>query len=229
MRVTMFEFKEITDAVVRLCQGAVRLKDDYVGGDTIQVGSNCLFFAGDEVEISCGTEQKEIRRVLITQGLETIQLDGPLSGTYTVDAGAQIRLISDELPTLNQVVTGVPETLFELSAGRLPCVVIAPQKLEQSSQGGTNRSMLQEYELAITYLRARRGTEAEENAFLNEVGKLFNLLMSDPYLGGQCWHSWVRCAEHDRQLEQALRERGNAVRCMKLSLVCKVSALTGGS
>lgn len=214
----MFQFSAVAEAVADLCRGAARLRNDTDGTDLVSLGSNRIFAVGDQVEVSDCFGQRELRTVVATSGLHSVRLDGPISGMYLVGNRASVRLVGDVVPALAWVNRGVPELLPELTAARFPCAIVAPRQLVQSDENATNRAVSQDYTVDVYYIRARRGAEAEETALLEEVGKLFNIIMSDPYLGGTCWHSRVDTVAHDREIEQELRERGTAVRCMRLAV-----------
>ena len=56
---------------------------------------------------------------------------------------------------------------------------------------------------------------------LQGAGELFNLLMSDTYLGGTCWHSQVTAVNPEPAVQERLREMERPLRVVELQLVAK--------
>ena len=101
--------------------------------------------------------------------------------------------------------------------------MVEPRRLVQPMNGGTNRAVTQTHWNSVYYVRHRVDGEEQEAELLGEVRALFNLLMSDPYLGGTCWHSQVSNVDYAPEVERELQGRGAAVRVVRLDVVARRS------
>lgn len=225
MGVDMYHHTEILEAICALCTSSVRLSEDAGGSAVLRVGSNRLFSAGDNVDVLDDDGGPESHTVSELNGLTEIVLDSAVSGTYTVSRHARVRLNSGDGPALAWVSRGTPELAPRPIAPGFPCVVVEPTRMEQPLKGGTNRAYTQDYWTSVYYIRRRSGGEDEELRLLDEVDALFNLLMSDPYLGGTCWYSQVTMVDYTPEVEAALKERGTPVRAVRLDMVARRSEL----
>lgn len=227
MGVEMFHHGEILQALSLLCQGAVRLRSDAELEDTLQVGSNRLFPAGTEVEVTDDSGVTERRRVQGQVGLEQVVLTEALTGSYHVAKNAVVKLVQTGVPELAWIGQGKPAVTPRPMPASFPCIVVAPVSMEQPLKEGTNRAYTQEYLSSVYYVRRRLEGEVEEQRFQSEVGGLFNLLMGDPYLGGTCWYGQVTRVDYRCSEEPALHDRGSAVRVARLEVLAKRSEVWG--
>jgi len=225
MGVDMYHHAEIVDAICALCVGAAELTADAGGESVLYVGSNRLFAAGDNVEVVDDSTAAEAHTVVGLDGLTQVVLDSQVEGTYEVARNALVRLCSDDLPQLRWVGRGEPVLAPQPMITNFPCVVVDPAGLAQPLTGGTNRSFEQDYRTSVYYMRRRSAGEDEEGALLDEVRGLFNLLMSDPYLGGTCWYSQVSKVEYAPGAEEAVKAQGAPVRVIRLEVVARRSEL----
>ncbi|NSW54554.1 MAG: hypothetical protein HPY44_00955 [Armatimonadetes bacterium] len=215
----MHHHAEILGAICDLCRGAVRLSADVSGGNVLEVGSNKILRVGDSVRVEDDRQAGEIRTVAGLGGRTQVMLDSSVTGDYAVDAGARVVLLSDIVPELAWVGRGKPELAPQPGTVGFPCVVVAPTRLEQPVMGGTNRSYSQEYHSSVYYVRQEREGEEAELRLLEEVGRLFSLLMRDPYLAGTCWYSQVVGVDYAPREQAAVDERLSGLRVVRLDMV----------
>lgn len=215
----MHHHAEILGAICDLCRGAVRLSGDVSGGNVLEVGSNKLLRVGDSVRVEDDQQAGETRTVAGFGGRTQVVLESSLSGSYAVEAGARVVLVSDAVPELAWVGRGKPELAPQPGVVGFPCAVVAPRRLEQPVSGGTNRSYSQEYHSSVYYVRREREGEDVEALLLKEVGRLFSLLMRDPYLAGTCWYSQVIGIDYEPYEQAALDERMAGLRVVRLDMV----------
>lgn len=225
MGVDMYHHGEILDAICGICLGFTKLTADAGGSATLHVGSNRLFAPGDLVEVVDDVTEPESHTVSELNGLTEVVLDSAVEGTYLVAQNARLKSCSEAQLNLAWVGRGKPELAPRPVATGFPCVVVEPARMDQPLKGGTNRAFTQEYWTRVYYIRRRSAGEEEEAELLDEVGALFNLLMSDPYLGGTCWYSQVSGIDYAPDAEQALKERGAPVRVAQLEMVARRSEL----
>lgn len=221
MGVDMFHHAKIMDAICGICSGWVRLGEDAGGSEVVRVGSNRLFRAGEAVEIIDDQTGPESHTVAEVVGLTEVVLEAAVEGSYLVSRQARLVRKSGAGPELAWVGRGRPDVGPHPVVTSFPCVVVEPARLEQPLQGGTNRAVAQEYFTHVHYVRRRVGGEEGDSELLEEVRGLFNLLMTDPYLGGTCWHSQVTQVQYAPQAEAALRERGAPVRAVLLEVLAR--------
>ncbi|MDI9584428.1 MAG: hypothetical protein QM473_09435 [Acidobacteriota bacterium] len=215
----MHHHAEILGAICDLCRGAVRLNADVNGGNVLEVGSNRVLRVGDSVRVEDDQQAGEMQTVAGLSGRTQVVLEGDLSGSYAVDSGARVVLVSEAVPKLAWVGRGKPELAPQPTGVGFPCVVVAPTRLEQPMSGGTNRSYSQEYHSSVYYVRRDHEGEEAETLLLEEVGRLFSLLMRDPYLAGTCWYSQVVGVDYEPHEQAALDERMAGLRVVRLDLV----------
>ncbi len=223
MPVEMFHHNEIARAIRLLCQGAVRLSADSGGGNEVQVGSNELFEVGDEVTLR-DAAGAETHSVVGKVGLTRVVLSGEV-GQYLVARGARLVREAGRLEELAWVGQGAPELLPQAPADRFPCVLVLPDVMKQPLGEGGNRVFQQEYSYRVYYVREYGDGQMADMQALEEAGKLFNLLMSDPYLGGTCWHSQVTEVNPSPAVGQVLREQERPLRVVELTVVARRAAV----
>ncbi len=221
MSVAMYHHAEILDAISGICSGTIRLSEDTSGDTIVHVGSNRLFSVGDSVELVDDASVPEAHTVAGLEGLTQVILDGPIGGTYSTASNARIRLTSADLPALAWVGRGTPKIGPQPPGVNFPCAIVAPTRIAQPLTGGTNRTFDQDYWTSVYYVRPPTAGEDEEGELLAEVGRLFNLLMTDPYLGGACWYSQVTKVDYDVAPEAELRDQGFPVRVVRLDVVAR--------
>ena len=225
----MYHHREVLEALCTLCSGATRLALDTDATSTVCVGSNRLFEVGDAVELVDDVTAPEAHTVSALSGLSEVVLGTPVVGTYEAARNARLRLAGADVPALTWIGRGRPEATPLPSPLQFPCVVVEPRQLVQPPKGGTNRTVTQEHSNSVYYIRRRAEGEEQEAALLTEVGRLFNLLMSDPYLGGTCWHSEVSLVDYVPEAERVLRERGIPVRVVRFDVLSRRSASVAGA
>ncbi len=217
----MLHYDEIARALRLVCQGAAALTEDTDGTDTVAVSSSCLFAPGDTVVLADSSEQQETHTVAEVLGLTRIKLASAVAGEYTVAAQARLQLAESLRPEVKWITIGRPEALPTPLRLKLPAVVIEPAVMEQPSNAGTNRSYQQEYTFQVYYLdRYQEGVEADMAA-IDEAAGLFNLIMSDPYLGGTCYHSQVVEFEPSPEAEAKLRARELPLRVVRIEVLAR--------
>lgn len=222
MGTTAYHHREIVDALCLLCRGAVALTEDVAGSDVIRVGSNRLFDIGAQVVVRDDDGSHEARRVVGRSGLHEVTLDEALTGSYAVASGGQLALTGDGLPELRWVGGGRPVQSLRPNGANYPCAVVDPVRLDQPAKDGTNRSYLQDYLTSVYYvgpLRAEPGG-ADPPA---DAGRLFDLLMADPYLGGCCWYGQVVAVECRPEEEAELRRAGLQVSVIRYDVLARRS------
>jgi hypothetical protein len=221
----MFHHGQILDAICLLCAGAVSLSSDATQTDVLHVGSNRLFGAGDQIEVADSQTAGVTRAVSETVGLDQVVLDVPVDGPYLAERGASVRRVSAALPALAWIGKGLPGTAVQPPVPRYPCAVARPTAMTQPRGEGTNRALTQDYITALYYLRAQSQGEDEESAFMSEVALLFDVLMSDPYLGGSCWYSQVVGVDYSTEEERQSRGAGSQLRVARFDIIARRSEL----
>ena len=221
----MYHHREIVEAIADLCGGMVRLSQDLEGSDVVRVGSNRLFRVGDLVKVTDDAGGSEERVVAELQDLSMVKLDAAVSGRYQVARGARLKLLGGRVPSVVWIGRGRPELAPQPLAGGFPCIVVDPVRLEQPVRGGSNRTFIQDYWTSVYYMRRAGALEEEQEELLGEVSGVFNLLMSDPYLGGTCWYSQVTQVEYSPEAERLLRDSGVPVRVVRMDVVARRSEL----
>ncbi|MCD6361607.1 MAG: hypothetical protein J7M38_12190, partial [Armatimonadetes bacterium] len=152
-------------------------------------------------------------------GLTTVILSES-AGDYRVERGAQLSLTS-RADALAWVGQGSPELLPQAPAEQFPCVLVVPDEMKQPFNTGGNRVFQQEYSYRLYYVREYVEGHAANIETLQGAGELFNLLMSDTYLGGTCWHSQVTAVNPEPAVQERLREMERPLRVVELQLVAK--------
>jgi hypothetical protein len=222
MGTTAYHHREIVDALCLLCRGAVALTENVSDGTTVQVGSNRLFEIGAQVVVRDEAGASEVRTVVGRSGLHEVELDAAAEGSYTVIRQAQLTLVDDRVPELKWVGAGRPTHALRPNGVNYPCVIVDPVRLDQPVKDGTNRSYLQEYVTAVYYV-GRLQTEQEAAKPPDDAGKLFDLLMCDPYLGGCCWYGQVVSVDCRPEEETALRSAGVPVGVIRYDVLARRS------
>jgi len=221
MAVEMLHYNEIARALRLICQGAVALIQDTDGTDTVQVGSNRLFSVGNAVVLTDVNGASEEHTVLELIGLSGVKLDAAVTDEYKVDAQARLQLATEYRPDVKWIAIGRPEAIPVPSRLNFPAIVIEPGAMKQPANTGSNRTYQQEYTLQIYYIdRCDEGMEADMDA-IEEAGELFNLVMSDPYLGGSCYHSQVVEFEPSSKAEQKLRSKELPLRVVRMEILAR--------
>lgn len=219
--VDLFHHNEIARAVRLLCQSSVALTQDTDGTDTVWVGSNELFSAGDQVVLVDDDSEPGQYQVVATVGLTKVQLDQNVSGTFTVAKNAVLRLSPAVLADLKWVGQGSPEIMPQPPEAHLPAIVVQPATLKQPLAEGTNKALRQDYHYLVYYLCRPTPGDPSSPQTLEGAGKLFNLLMQDMYLGGSCWYSQVIRLEPAPAVQQQLRRQDIPVSVVELELVAR--------
>lgn len=224
--VDMLHYETIARALRLLCQGAVALSADARAGDeALAVGSSCLFAVGDAVELADAAGAVESHTIAGLSALTQVELAGSIGAEFTVAGQARLQLPAEARPQVRWVAMGRPEALPAPTRLAFPAVIIEPGAMRQPPAAGTNRSYQQEYSFAVYWLeRIAEGAEADMGAISRAEG-LFDLLMSDPYLGGTCYHSQVIAFEPAPKAEEKLRARDLPLRVVRLDLLVRKSAL----
>lgn len=224
MGLDMFHHNEIARAIRLLCQSAVALIADTTPGDNqVQVGSNESLDIGDAVTLRDAVGEED-HTVADKVGLTTVVLSEEV-GDYQVSRGARLVQHEGGLDELAWVGQGPPELLPQAPADRFPCVLVLPDKMEQPFNAGGNRVFQQEYSYRIYYVREYVEGHTANIEVLDDAARLFNLLMSDTYLGGTCWHSQVTEVDPEPAVQEGLRERERPLRVVELRLVAKRAAV----
>jgi len=227
MGTTAYHHREIVEALCLLCRGAVALAEDAVGSDVVRVGSNRLFDPGAQVVVRDDGGSFETRTVMGRSGLHEVTLDAALTGSYLVASGGQLALTGDGLPELRWVGVGRPVQSLRPNGANYPCVVVDPVRLNQPARDGTNRSYVQDYLTSVYYvgsLRAEQGGAEPPD----DAGRLFDLLMADPYLGGCCWYGQVVAVECRPEEEAELRRAGVQVNVIRYDVLARRSEYSRG-
>jgi len=219
----MFHHNEIARAIRLLCQGAAALTADTTPGHEVQVGSNELFAVGETVILRDSAGEEE-HTVTDTVGLTTVVLSGEV-GDYRVSRGARLALAEGLPIDLAWVGQGAPELLPQAPADRFPCVLVLPDTMTQPFNTGGNRVFQQEYSYRVYYVREYQEGHAANIEVLEDAGRLFNLLMSDTYLGGTCWHSQVTEVNPEPAVQERLRELERPLRAVELKVVARRAAV----
>jgi len=224
MAVSMFHCNKIARAIRLVCQGASALTADLDGGNTVSVGSNELFGAGQQVQLrdSAGEETATVQE---TVGLTSVVLSGDVSGQYLTSRGARIERAGGTMPELQWVGQGSPELMPRSPADRYPCVLVKPDLMRQPLNEGTNRTFQQDYHFQVFYVeRYEDGQQANIEA-LERAGAIFNVIMEDPYLGGSCWHSQVIEVDPDPAIQERLREAERPLRVVEMTVLARRAAV----
>ncbi len=217
----LLHYNEIARAIRLLCQSSVLLREDTTGTNQISVGSNRLFSVGDQVELIDDDTAAETYEVSGRSGLTFIQLTTPVSGQFTVANNAMVRLAEPLLDDLHWVGQGRPLVMPQPAALEVPAIVVEPAILDQPMGEGTNRSVRQDYHFRIYYLERPAAGSRRNEAFLERVGDLFNLLTRDIYLGGTCWYAQIIRLDPDPSVQQHLAEQGLSVDVAEIELIAR--------
>ncbi len=191
MRSEMLHVNEVAEAVRLLCQGAVLLTADLENSSTAMMGSNQLFASGDSVELLDDETGPVATAVAGRNGLERLELEDVIAGPLLVSRKGRVRLADPPLGDVRLVAQGGLDFLATPWGSKLPCVIVQPVSVDQQPGEGTNRSFEQEHRLSVFYVRPQHAGEQGSEALIEEVERLFNLLMADSYLGGSAWCSQV--------------------------------------
>jgi hypothetical protein len=201
-------YNEICEAVRGLVQSGVALTAATTGSDTVTVGSNRLFAPGQTVTLSDTAGQTETHTVAALVGLTGVQLTAPVSATFAPAQGAALRRDPPALAGLQWIGQGRPDLMPQPPATRLPCVIIAPGRMDQPLAAGTNAAWRQDYRVHVYYLDRSTPGSVSGLDLLTSADALFGLLSSDPYLGGAAWYAQVLSVEPDPPAVQKMRDAG---------------------
>ncbi len=227
MGIDGLHYGEIARSLRLVCQGAATLSVDTGPTDTVTVNSNLLFSVGDEVVLADASGAAEEHSVVQLIGLHGVRLDAAVSGAYTVAAQGRLQLAAALRPEVKWVAVGRPEAIPEPARLEFPAVIIAPGTMKQPPDEGSNRAYEQKYTLQVYYVdRYQEGVEADMDA-LEEAGRLFNLIMADPYLGGTCYHSQVVEFEPSPQAEEKLRSKELPLRVVRMEVLAQRMEMWG--
>ena len=219
--VDLFHHNEIARAVRLLCQSSVALSQDTDGTDTVAVGSNELYSINDGVVLVDDDSPAEQYQVVAKTGLTQVQLDTNVAGSFTVANNAVLRLFPAVLDDLKWVGQGSPEIMPQPPQAYLPAIVVQPSTLNQPLAKGTNKGIRQDYHYLVYYICRSTPGEPSGPPVLEEVGKLFNLLMQDMYLGGSCWYSQIVRLEPVSAAQDKLQRQDIPVSVAELELVAR--------
>lgn len=227
MAVDMFHCNEIARAIRLVCQGAAALNADVSGGTEVYVGSNELFEPGQQVRLRDSAGQ-ELATVQSTIGLTTVMLGGEITGEYLVSRGARLERAGGALPDLQWVGQGSPELMPRSPAERYPCVLVRPERMLQPLNEGSNRTFQQDYRFRVYYIERYEEGQQANVELLERAGAIFNAIMSDPYLGGSCWHSQVVEVNPEPDVQKRLREAELPLRVVEMTVLARRAAVYGG-
>ncbi len=217
----LLHYNEIARAIRLLCQSSVLLREDTDGTDQVSVGSNRLFSVGDQVQLVDDDTPAATYEVSGLVGLSFIQLTTTVSGPFTVANNAMIRLAEPLLNDLHWVGQGRPLVMPQPPVLELPAIVVEPAILDQPMTEGTNKSVQQDYHFRIYYLERPAAGSRRNEAFLDRVSELFNLLTRDIYLGGSCWYAQIIRLDPDPSVQQHLAEQGLSVDVAEIELLAR--------
>ena len=216
----MLHCNEIARAIRLICQGAAALTEDLTESQSVRVGSNMLFEPGQQVRLRDADGEEEAT-VAQRVGLTQVVLTAPVEGEYLLSRGARIERAAGGMSEVQWVGHGSPELMPRSPAERYPCVLVKPEKMRQPLGEGSNRTTQQDYSFAVYYVeRYREGHEANAEV-LERAGELMELLMSDIYLGGTCWHSQVTEVEPEPAVQQRLRDVERPLRVVELTMLAR--------
>jgi hypothetical protein len=214
MAPTLF-YNEICEAVRGLVQGGVGLTATTSGSDTVTVGSNRLFTVGQTVVLTDTAGQSETHTVAALVGLTGVQLSAAVQATFSPAQGAMLALDPPALGAasggLKWIGQGQPELMPQPPATQLPCVIIAPGRMDQPPAAGTNCAWRQDYRIQVYYLDRPMPGSVSGLDLLTQADALFGLLSSDPYLGGAAWYAQVLAVEPDPLPVRQMRAAGAEV------------------
>jgi hypothetical protein len=223
----MLYYNEICAAIRRLVQSGAALTADTEGSDRLAVGSNRVFSVGDTVVLTDAAGDRETHTVVELIGLTGLRLDTPVSGSFTLAGGAELRRLPEVLGDLKWVGQGQPELGPQPAENMLPCIIVQPARMEQPLTAGTNRAYQQNYHCRVYYLRRAEPGEAASVALMDQAAELFGLLMADPYLGGSAWYAQVVAVEPEAAAIQKLRDGGLPVVGVEMEVVAQRLAMVG--
>jgi hypothetical protein len=225
MAVDMYHHRAIAEALRRTVRGIAPLVADVAGGFSVEVLCGRMFAAGMRVKLVDDGGQSESHVVAQVLGDE-VRVFEEIEAEFTTAAGARLQIDEGVPAALKWVALGRPELAPTPRWGQLPAVVIEPGAMSQPENAGSNRTYQQEYRFKVYYARRAGEGEQAQVEMLREVGELFNLIMSDPYLGGTCWHAQVTGVETRPREEEELRGKA-AVSVARIEVLAERSEVWG--
>lgn len=226
MAVDMYHHNAIAEALRRTVRGVAPLVGAVSGGQTVEVLCGRMFRAGQKVKLVDEAGLSEAHVVAEVVGDE-VRLVDEIEHAFTVENGAQLQIDEGVAAGLKWVAQGRPELAPTPRWGQLPAVVIEPGTMAQPENAGTNRTYQQEYRFRVYYLRRAAEGEEANVELLGEVEGLFNLIMSDPYLGGTCWHAQVTGVDTRPSEEEELRKKVAGLSVVRLDVLAERSEVWG--
>jgi len=172
-------------------------------------------------------DQVESHTVVERLSARQVRLDDPVTGEFTVAAGARLQLATGTGAELKWVSQGRPELMPRAQIMQLPAVVVEPVTLAQPASAGTNRTYQQEYTFHVYYIRKMAEGEQANVELHDELAGLFNLVMADPYLGETCWHAQVTMVQMRPAEEEKLRAVAPGVQAVRMEVLARRSEVWG--
>jgi len=228
MAVDMYHQNEIARALRMVVQGATALTSSTDGSNVVQVTSSRLFDPGRPVRLVDNDGQAEQHVVAGRLGSGEVLLTEEVTGQFGPEQGACLRLDEGAGAELRWVTQGQPVIMPTPRAQQLPAAVVAPVRMSQPANAGTNRMYQQEYVLDVYYLRRELEGEDTDEVLGAKVADLFNLIMSDPYLEETCWHAQVMAVELEGDVARELRAKTPGLQVARLEVLAKRSELWTG-
>lgn len=226
MAVDMYHHNAIAEALRRSVRGIAPLVSDVASGATVEVLCGRMFRAGQRVKLCDETGVSESHVVAEVLGNE-VRLADEVEHAFNVEDQAWLAINEGVPAALKWVAQGRPELAPTPRWGELPAVVIEPGTMAQPESAGTNRTYQQEYRCKVYYLRQTAAGEEASVELLTEVAELFNLVMSDPYLGGTCWHAQVTAVDTRPAEEETLRKKMPGLSVVRLDVLAERSEVWG--
>ncbi|MHB8996916.1 MAG: hypothetical protein ACYC63_16860 [Armatimonadota bacterium] len=225
MAVDMYHHNAIAEALRRTVRGIAPLVAEVSEGTSVEVLCGRMFASGMRVKLIDEAGQSESHVVAEVVGDE-VRLVEEIEHEFTTAAGARLQLNEGVPAALKWVAQGRPELAPTPRWGQLPAIIIEPGTMSQPENAGSNRTYQQEYRFKVYYARQAAEGEQAQVEMLGEVGEIFNLIMSDPYLGGTCWHAQVTGVDTRPREEEELRGKA-AVSVARIEVLAERSEVWG--
>lgn len=228
MGLSMYHQNEIAQALRMVVQGASLLTSPTEESDRVHVTSTRLFAPETAVRLVDASGKAEEHVVAELIGATEVRLWDDVSGDFGPATGARLQISGGAGAELKWVAQGQPG-LMPLPRGvNFPAAVVAPVRMAQPANTGTNRMYQQEYLFEVHYFRQVQ--EGEDAAWVlgEKIAELFNLVMTDPYLEETCWHAQVVGVELQGKMAEKLREKQPELQTAVLEVLAKRSELWGG-
>jgi len=222
MAVDMYHHNAIAAALRRVVRGVVPLVASVSGGQGVDVLCGRMFASGQRVKLldDMGLSEAHVVAEVVA---DEVQLVDEIAHAFLTENGARLQLDEGVAAGLKWVAQGRPELAPTPRWGELPAVVVEPGSMAQPESAGTNRTYQQEYRFRVYYLRRAAEGEEASVALLDEVEELFNLIMSDPYLGRTCWHAQVTGVDTRPAEEEELRKKVPGLSVVRLDVLAERS------